>query len=194
MDLTTLPLILSIAYAFMAALLLNLNINTPLARPIKIGAIILVSTFYIIAYYGVQNLRGWAVEALPPEPFKLHWAIIEEPDKTNAKKNNESGRIFILAQDLSAHSALLGQPRLYGLPYSLLLAEQVSKALNQIENGQPIEARLTYEAAKNRDPQKLHKQTGDTPYGAAEANADILTLEFRDIPRANLPPKPAVPR
>ena len=72
---------LALAYAALAALLLALNLKTPYARPIKLAGIALVTLFYIFAYHGSQNMRGWAIADAPPNPFKLHWAVIEEPDK-----------------------------------------------------------------------------------------------------------------
>ena len=72
----SIPLLLGLAYAVVAALLLTLNLQTPYRREIKLTAILIVSLLYIGAYHGAQNLRGWAISAAPPNPFKLHWAVV----------------------------------------------------------------------------------------------------------------------
>ena len=134
------PLLLGIAYAVVAALLLNLNLASPWRREIKFAAIFLVTGLYVGTYIGAQNLRGWAIATPPENPFKLHWAVIEEPDKVNGT----AGRIYILAQPMGAGGALRGSPRLHGLPFSAELADAVEEALEQVEDGKPFEARLAY--------------------------------------------------
>ena len=88
----SIPLLLGLAYAVVAALLLSLNLQTKYRRGIKIAAILGVSLLYIGAYHGAQNLRGWAISAAPPNPFKLHWAVVEEPDKARGTKGGETLR------------------------------------------------------------------------------------------------------
>ena len=75
------PLLMGIAYALVAALLLNLNLASPWRREIKLAAIILVTGLYVGTYIGAQDLRGWAIATPPENPFKLHWAVIEEPER-----------------------------------------------------------------------------------------------------------------
>ena len=103
-------------------LLLALNLKTPMRRLSWLA--LLVTLFYIFAYHGSQNMRGWAIADTPPNPFKLHWAVIEEPDKI-AKT---SGAICCTAQKLSDNGALLSY-RLYRLPFSPELADAVEEAL-----------------------------------------------------------------
>ncbi len=181
----TIPLILGIAYAVLAALVLNLNLNSPWRKEIKIAAIIAVSLLYVGSYYGSQNLRGWAIAQNPPNPFKLHWAIVEEPDK--AAKT--SGAIYILAQPLNAQRRVVGRPRLYQLPFSPELAEQVDAALAKKEDGKPLEATLSYKAATPDELDEAKKRDGKNSRPDSAGDRDRLKLDFRDLPTPNLPPK-----
>jgi hypothetical protein len=182
------PLLLGIAYAVVAALLLNLNLASPWRREIKIAAIFLVTALYVGAYIGAQNLRGWAIAEAPENPFKLHWAVIDEPDKVNGT----AGRIYILAQPMAAGGAVRGAPRLHGLPFSPELADAVEEALEQIEGGQPFEARLAYKKAEPPDNVTIQKRTGETAGAEAGGDKNSLKLELRDLPLPDLPLKGAV--
>lgn len=179
------PLLLSIAYAVVAALLLNLNLASPWRREIKIGAIFLVTALYVGAYIGAQNLRGWAIAEPPANPFKLHWAVIEEPDKANGTP----GRIYILAQPMAAGGALRASPRLHALPFSPELADAVEEALEQIEGGRPFEARLAYKEARPPEEAKIQKREGQSASENSAGERTTLKLEFRDLPVPDLPPK-----
>ena len=183
----SIPLSLGIAYAALAALVLSLNLSSQWRREIKIGIIILMSALYFAAYWGGQNLRGWAIAMPPPNPFKLHWAIVEEPDKARDTK----GAIYILAQQLSPQGALLSKPRLYRLPFSPQLAEQIETALKASADGKPIEATLSYKAKKPETAEALAKRDkeGQNSRPDSAADADRLTLDFRELPPPPLPPK-----
>lgn len=183
----TIPLILGLSYAALAALVLNLNLNSPWRREIKIGVIVLVSLFYVGAYHGAQNLRGWAIHQDPPNPFKLHWAVVEEPDKARRTK----GAIYILGQKISKNGATKGQPRLYRLPFTPELAEQVDEALKQKEGGKEIEARLSYKAANAEDADETQKRDGQKSRPDSAGEEDRLKLDFRELTAPDLPPKSA---
>ena len=179
------PILLGIAYAVVAALLLNLNLASPWGRGIKLAAIFIVTALYVAAYIGAQNLRGWAIAEPPANPFKLHWAVIEEPDKVNGIP----GRIYILAQPMGAGGALRGSPRLHGLPFSVELADALEEALEQVEDGKPFEARLAYKKARPPEEAKIQKREGESASEETAGDRPTLELEFRDLPVPNLPPK-----
>ena len=90
-----------------------------------------MTLLYVGTYHGAQNLRGWAIADAPPNPFKLHWAVVEEPDKAAGT----DGAIYILAQKLNSRNITVGKPRLYQLPFSPELAEQVDEALKRKKTG-----------------------------------------------------------
>lgn len=181
----SIPLGLGLAYAVLAALLLTLNLQTKYRREIKIAAIIGVTLLYIGAYHGAQNLRGWAISDAPPNPFKLHWAVVDEPDKTRGT----AGAIYILAQKLSARGVATGQPRLYRLPFSPELAEQVDEALAKKEDGRHLEATLSYKAATPEELDELQRRDGEKARPDAAGEEERLKLNFRELKAPDLPPK-----
>jgi len=181
----SISLLLGMAYAVVAALLLTLNLQTPYRREIKLAAILIVSLLYIGAYHGAQNLRGWAISAAPPNPFKLHWAVVEEPDKAAGT----AGAIYILGQSLSARGVSLGEPRLFRLPFTPELAEQVDEALSKKEDGRDLEARLSYKAATPDDLDEIQKRDGNKARPDAAGEEERLKLDFRELNAPDLPPK-----
>ena len=183
----TIPLLLGVAYAVLAALLLSLNLETKYRREIKIAAIIGVSLLYVATYHGAQNLRGWAIAEAPPNPFKLHWAVVEEPDKARGTE----GAIFILGQKLSSRGVAVGAPRLYELPFTPELAEQIDEALTKKEDGKDLEARLSYKAATPDDVDEAQKRDGQKRRPDSAGEEDRLKLNFRELASPDLPPKSA---
>lgn len=183
----TIPLLLGVAYAVLAALLLSLNLETKYRHEIKIAAIIGVSLLYVATYHGAQNLRGWAIAEAPPNPFKLHWAVVEEPDKARGTE----GAIFILGQKLSSRGVAVGAPRLYELPFTPELAEQIDEALTKKEDGKDLEARLSYKAATPDDVDEAQKRDGQKSRPDSAGEEDRLKLNFRELASPDLPPKSA---
>ena len=176
---------IAIAYTALAGLVLTLNLATPFRREIKISAIVLISILYVVTYRGLSDVQGWAIEQAPPNPFKLHWAIIEEPNKVSGA----DGTIYILAQALHKTGAFRSKPRLYALPYSDALAQQIEDAKEQVEDGKLIEANLAYKYAKKPEKvDEINARQGEQA-NAANQEADRLGLDFREIPRPDLPPK-----
>ena len=181
----SIPLLLGVAYAALAALLLSLSLETKYRREIKIGAIVAVTMLYVGTYHGAQNLRGWAIADAPPNPFKLHWAVVEEPDKVAGT----DGAIYILAQKLNSRNITVGKPRLYQLPFSPELAEQVDEALQKKEDGRDLEARLSYKAATPDEVDKLQQRDGQKSRPDAAGEEESLKMEFRELKVPDLPPK-----
>ena len=62
-------LILSLAYALVAALLSTLCITLPGKRGLKISLIALVSVFYAVTWIGHQSMLGWPTSEDMPVAF-----------------------------------------------------------------------------------------------------------------------------
>ena len=112
---------------------------------------------------------------------------MEEPDKGRGT----AGAIYILAQKLNARNIAVGQPRLYRLPFTPELAEQVDEALNQKEDGRDLEARLSYKAATPDDTDETKKRDGNKARPDGHGEEEKLKLDFRDLTAPCLPPKSA---
>lgn len=175
---------ISLTYVALGALGLTLYLATPHSTNIKATIIAAISGFYILTFIGLAEIRGWAIEKTPPNPFKLHWAVVEEPNKATGTE----GQIYILAQALGEYEELISAPRLYVLPFSAALAQQVEDAKKQIEEGQPIEGTFAYKAARqDKDDRERRRDEGVEKQATGES--DQLILQFRDLPRPDLPAK-----
>ena len=70
---------LSIAYALLGVLLLVICVFARVPWPVKAGAIVLTSAFYVVSFFATRGLLGWSsIDPLPPK-FKLLGARIVEP-------------------------------------------------------------------------------------------------------------------
>jgi hypothetical protein len=179
--------VLAIAYAVIGALLLYLLVATRRSVSFKIFAVVLISSLYVGTYLGLKELQGWPVNEELPERFRLHWAMINEPDKAQ----NAQGTIYLWIQTSAPNGKLIDEPRAYHLPYDLKMAEKVEKALRQIGEGRPVGGQIaraqpaleTQEASTKR---KLELELD--PANAAVSQRDA-GLQFAPLPRAGLPPK-----
>ena len=100
-------IVLSIAYAAVAALLLNLNLATRYAGWIKGASVVLVTGLYVGSWSGLNGLMGWATPAVLPEEFRVMWIAMDEPDK----KTRESGHIYFWVRELDEAGLPIGAPR-----------------------------------------------------------------------------------
>ena len=87
---------LSVTYAVVAALLLNLNLGTRASPRIKGTAIVLVTVLYAGTWFGTRNLLGWASPDPIPENFRVLWISMDEPDKSSGTP----GSIFFWLRQL----------------------------------------------------------------------------------------------
>ena len=100
-----------------------------------------------------------------------------------------AGSIYILAQKLNSRNITVGKPRLYQLPFSPELAEQVDEALKKKEDGRDLQARLSYKAANPDEVDKLKKRDGQKSRPDAAGEEESLKMEFRELKAPQLPPK-----
>ena len=106
--------LLSIAYAAVAALLLNLNLATRYAWWVKGAAIVLVSGLYAGSWSGLSGLMGWATVATMPEDFRVLWIAMDEPDKAT----KEPGFIYFWVRELDEAGLPVGEPRAHRVVWS----------------------------------------------------------------------------
>ena len=108
--------ILAIAYAVMGALLLYLLIATRRTVSFKIFLVILVSGLYVGTYLGLKDLQGWPVTEELPQHFRLHWAMISDPDKSQ----KTTGSIYFWIQPTAPTGKLVAEPRTSGGAMSII--------------------------------------------------------------------------
>src|SRR5271167_4125282 len=124
---------LSIAYALLGVLLLVICVFAKIPWPVKAGAIVLTSAFYVVSFFATRGLLGWSsIDPLPPK-FKLLGARIVEPHSLEG----EPGAIHLWVEALDDDNFPSGVPRAYRLPYDARLAEKTEAATKASAEGKP---------------------------------------------------------
>ena len=193
---------LSIAYVFLAALLLVIVLRVRAPWPVKVVTVIVTSIFYCVAFFHIEGLSGWSAAAPLPHQFQLLWARIVDPNPLD----RDPGAIHVWIEELDAANIPNGQPRAYRLPYSSALAAKVEAARDEIMKGRPQGGRAadygtgTGQAAPEgpSDVSKLRPAAapGGDPTGGGPLDLSFLTgesgnIEFSALPVPILPPKDA---
>jgi hypothetical protein len=155
------------SYVALAVLLLSLNLRSAWHWRVKAAAIGTTAGFFVVVFLALQAMLGWPTEALPPDRFELHGALIEEPDR----KGRGAGAIYLWLSPRDAAGAPAGPPRAYALPYSRALHEAAARALAGLQAGLAIDGR---------------SQAASDPGGLATPSAAIELFERAPPP---LPPK-----
>jgi hypothetical protein len=181
--------LLAIAYAFVAALLLNVWIATRWSTAFKITMLVLVSVLYIGSYMGMREVQGWPTQDEIPASFRLIWAKIDEPDKDAGT----DGQIYLWVQDIDITQRITSEPRAYKLPYELALAEEVAQAMQQTEAGVLLNGKMTRGMLKPKseeDPTAMAQQMEDSAESDVTGTSnDRIHLEFTELPKSPLPAK-----
>jgi len=182
--LITTAIVLALAYAVTAALLLNLNLATRLAGWIKFTAVLGVSTLYLVTWHGLSDLLGWATREPMPVDFRLHWVVIEEPDKAAGAE----GKIYFWIRELDEAGLAEGAPRAYQVPWDEETAEAAEEALEELEGGQLLNGRMSRQIINpdliSPDPTAQYRQDESGSSGQQSR------FEFIRLPPPTLPPKP----
>jgi hypothetical protein len=133
------PLLLTLAYVAVAALLLNLNLASRSSRAVKAVAILMVSLLYLGAWHGYRGLVGWPSPDPLPDDFRVLWISIEDPDKVSG----EPGAIYYWVRELDAGGLAAGPPRAFSVPWDEDDAEAAQSALDGMEDGETFDGRRT---------------------------------------------------
>lgn len=130
----SIQLILILAYLLPVALLGLLLDRSRLRQAHKALLLALLPLFYIGHYLGIGELAGWPSDSPLPEQFILLGQKITEPDKRTQQPGNI--QLWIQAAD--------DEPsRLYQLPYSKDMHQQLVSAAQRQANGRQQVGRRT---------------------------------------------------
>jgi hypothetical protein len=179
------------AYVVLAVLLLSLNVVSLWRWQVKAAAILLTGAFFAVSYHSINGLMGWPTAQRLPARFSLAWSVVVEPDK----KTNDPGHIYLWAQELDANNVANAAPRSYRLPYSDVLARNVSHAQEMRDKGVDVMGRVDDrgpETAEPRDNIKMGRAgvKGEGGYvDAVPFLEDGSRLEFQELPPVVLPDK-----
>lgn len=132
---TTTLIAISAAYVLMGVLLLSVGLTAPFRWWLKATAIVVMSGFFIEAFFATKSLLGWPGTGRLPPRFQLLWTRVVEPDP----KVHDAGAIFLWVEEVDDNDVPLGTPRSYRLGYTKGMAEKAGKARDEILSGNPQE-------------------------------------------------------
>jgi len=181
---TAAVVLLSVAYAGVAALLLTLNLATRYALWIKTSAIVLVTGLYGVSWAAWNGMLGWATPAVMPEDFRVLWIAMDEPDK----ETREPGYIYFWIRTLDEAGLPVGPPRAHRIRWSEEAAEKAQAALDTLEEGELLNGRLGRNLVGEQEaPDDQADYAGDA--SVTGAGGERPQFEFLRVPPPSLPPK-----
>ncbi len=181
-------LALTLAYAAVAALLLNLNVASAHPRWVKTGAIAVVTGLYAGAWHGTHALLGWPTDETLPERFRLYAIVVDEPDR----RRGHAGGIYFWVRNVDEDGIPVGEPRSYVEPWSRELAQVAQNAQEELAGGALLEGSFdgsASDAVEDGDGQSRGGSDADGPL-LTEPHEERSRFEFREVKRPELPPKP----
>jgi len=179
--------LLSVAYAAVAALLLTLNLATRYATWVKMLAIVLVTGLYGVSWGAWNGMLGWATPAQLPADFRLLWIVMDEPDK----QSHEPGYIYFWVRTLDEAGLPSGPPRAHRVRWSEEAAETAQAALDALEEGELLNGRIGRNLVGEREaPDDEADYAGDA--SITGAGGERPPFEFLRVPPPSLPPKSGV--
>jgi hypothetical protein len=125
--------LLTIAYAGLAALMLAMLARLAIPRWAKIAAILVMSAFDVGVFFGAQGLVGWSSATAVPARFQMLWGRVVEPNAAQGRP----GAVHLWVEALDENNFPSGEPRAFVLPYSAELAGKVTIAQAEIRKGNP---------------------------------------------------------
>ena len=161
---------LSIAYAVLAILLLNIGFFSRIGFAWKLGLSVLTGCFLFIHFGTLRDLLGWPTQTPLPPKFLLLAAEINEPDK----ETGDPGNIFVWATEIVDRTPA-SPPRAYEVEYNKSLHEKLNLAKTGQRKGIPQIGEVS-----NRPVTLFSLKTTSTP---------VEEIEIYDLPDPVLPEK-----
>jgi hypothetical protein len=196
-NLQTVILTLSVAYAVIGALLLVVLVYARLHWSLKAAAVAVTSAFYIVSFTEMRGLLGWASTDRLPIAFKLLAARIVEPHSLEG----DPGSIYLWVEELDEDHRPSGIPRAFRVPYNDTLADKTHAAENQIAAGHPQGGRAAdfgggegslIDMVREYVTPKVILETSGGDSSTGEFNAPPAGAQgavFTPLPPPRMPPK-----
>ena len=126
------------AYVALAVLLLSLNLRAAWPWPVKAAAILVTAGFFAGSFIALQTMLGWPTEQPAPAAFRLHAALVDEPDP----RGDEPGAIYLWLSEVDGGgTGAEAAPRVHALPYSRELHKAVAEARRSLDEGSEVRGR-----------------------------------------------------
>ncbi|OGN06535.1 MAG: hypothetical protein A2750_03520 [Candidatus Yanofskybacteria bacterium RIFCSPHIGHO2_01_FULL_45_42] len=152
-------------------------------------ALILAGTWFGLAIWSpLDSYLGWPTREKLPAKFEIIWVDIREPND----RASDEGAFYLMVRVLKAseergvldYKSKPAEPRLYELPYSRGMHQQMEKALKMLGNG---------EAVVGENVSKADKQNQSPAINGEEDGVDTGThsgrYKFYKLPPPKLPSK-----
>ena len=186
--------LLSLAYGFLAILLLLVLLSSGINITVRIVMTFATLAFMFVTYFTIGELRGWPSDKGLPSSFQLLWGRVVEPDPLTETR----GHVFLWVEELDEDNFPSGWPRAYMLPYNRELAELVNGAVEDIEAGESVAGVLTKERdlpdTADRMASDMERELSGKPsedgFGERYVPFDFGDLNFGALPKPVTPEKP----
>ncbi|MBC8409591.1 MAG: hypothetical protein H8E12_12840 [Rhodobacteraceae bacterium] len=167
---------------------------------IKTACIAIFCVFTIIFWSATHTFLGWAADGDSiPEKVKVHWVVIKEPNELLG----EEGQIYVLLESVKEEgggfieqvfgykSSRKVEPRLYGLPYSRELHEQMESIKKRLKQGQQVFGKLTDAGEKTgKAGKKGKKGEGQQKKGKGGSESQETDWQFHELLPSDFLQKP----
>ncbi len=160
------------AYILVGLLLLSINLYSKWSWPVKAGAVIITSIFYVVTYFSLPALLGWPTTQYPPEQFRLVGAHVKQPNKDTG----EEGSVYIWLTEIRNMDSVR-EPRAYELEYSTELHEKIINVKAKMDKDIP-------QLGEFKEPDDAFNQITEQKRGMKSVN-----IEFYDLPDPLFPEK-----
>ncbi len=176
--------IIGLCYVLITVLLLICLKASNIATHFKIGLIVLMSSFYIVTWEQVRNLKGWSTFSPLPESFRVIWIHIREDNKSTG----EAGKIYYWIRALDEVGLPSRPPRVHHIPWNLEAAELAETAKARLEAGEVLNGRLSNNALIRQEAQSEQSMNDKDPLRAGEDQKQPQ-FEFITVAPLSLPTK-----
>ena len=165
---------------------------------LKAATIAAALYFCLSISFSLESFEGWPSDTSLPKEFRVHWIVIEEPDKKGGE-----GAVYIWAEEieseegkpewwLSFEKGDTDAPRAYKLAYNRKLHERAQEALERLQAGKGVMGKNGMGEAQegqgegSEGPMGDGGETGGQGGGSLTKNGGVT---FQELPPTKLPDK-----
>jgi len=176
--------VIGLCYILITVLLLICLKTSSIPMRLKIGLVVLMSSFYIVTWNQVGEIKGWSTFSPLPESFRVIWIHIQEDNKTTG----EAGKIYYWIRSLDEVGLPNKPPRVHHIPWNLDAAELAASAKTRLEAGEVLNGRLSNNALVRQEAASEQPKNGEGPLRAGEDQKQPQ-FEFIAVAPPSLPTK-----
>lgn len=167
---------------------------------IKLAFISICLYFSFLMWHSLSDLSGWCTDSPMPKKSIIHWILVSEPSKSNAR---DQGNIFFWATEIDENNEIIRkvslpllrpfsskknetEPRAYRLPYSEDLHEKSAKAMQELMKGKTLIGEKESGGDGSNEGGENGKHSGKSNGGSLSQEQ---VFRFYELPPFKLPQK-----